>query len=73
MNEYNAAIQKLTKYEDGLTKEILKTQLRRAAKKDLRDLEYHGFEILLNLWTDNDYRDRVLFADMDKNKTHFQF
>ena len=42
-------------------KEILKTQLLREAKKDLKEVEFDRFEFSFNLWLDADFRNRVLF------------
>ncbi len=50
--DYKIAINNLRKMKDGLSKELLKVQLRKTAEKDLDDSDFNKFELLYDLTFD---------------------
>lgn len=50
--DYKIAIENLVKMKDGLTKDLLRVQLWKTAKKDLGDIEFNQFELLYDLTFD---------------------
>ena len=50
--DYKIAINNLVKMEDSLTKNLLKVQLWKTAKKDLDQMDFDHFELLYDLTFD---------------------
>jgi len=44
LDDYLIAIKNLKKHKEGLSKELMKVQLDKAARRDLDDIEYSRFE-----------------------------
>ena len=67
--DYKIAIDNLKKHSEGLSKELLKVQLDKGARRDLGDIEYSRFELLYSLWLDEDMRNEILFPNTNKTSS----
>jgi len=50
--DYKIAINNLVKMKDGLSKDLLRVQLWKTAKKDLDQMDFNHFELLYDLTFD---------------------
>jgi len=67
--DYITAIKNLKKHKEGLSKELMKVQLDKYARRELSSTEYTTFELLYSLWLDEDMRNEILFPNTNKTSS----
>ncbi len=67
--DYITAIKNLKKHKEGLSKELMKVQLDKYARRELSSNEYTTFELLYSLWLDEDMRNEILFPNTNKTSS----
>lgn len=55
LHDYIEAVKRLSKHKNGLTKNVLKTQLVKSAKKDLHGIDHDRFKLFFELLLDEDF------------------
>lgn len=69
LDDYLIAIKNLKKHKEGLSKELMKVQLDKYARRELSSNEYTTFELLYSLWLDEDMRNEILFPNTNKTSS----
>jgi len=70
LKEFHEAIKRLSKHNEGLPKELLKTQLRKSAKKDLHGFDHNRFKLFFELLLDEDFI-KNLYCNTNKTSSNF--
>ena len=63
---YIVAIKNLKKHSEGLSKELMKVQLDKYARRELSSNEYTTFELLFDLYLTEGFIKNVLYPDTNK-------
>ena len=69
LDDYLIAFKNLKKHKEGLSKELMKVQLDKYARRELSSTEYTTFELLYSLWLDEDMRNEILFPNTNKTSS----
>jgi len=69
LNDYEIAIKNLSKHKEGLSKELMKVQLDKYARRELSDKDYTTFELIFNLYLTEDFIKDVLYPDTNKTSS----
>ena len=63
LKDYEIAIKNLKKHKEGLSKELMKVQLDKYARRELSSNEYTTFELLFDLYLTEGFIRDVLYPD----------
>ncbi len=66
LDDYLIAIKNLKKHKEGLSKELMKVQLDKYARRELSCNEYRTFELLFDLYLTEGFIKNVLYPDTSK-------
>ena len=69
MKDYEIAIKNLKKHKEGLSKELMKVQLDKYARRELSAKDYTTFELIFNLYLTEDFIKDVLYPDANKTSS----
>jgi len=66
LDDYLIAIKNLKKHKEGLSKELMKVQLDKYARRELSSNEYTTFELLFDFYFTEGFIKNVLYPDTNK-------